>query len=192
MNTARPAIPEADLLAIADRVEVVAGKVVPMSPVGGLHQIVSGNVYDILRAFAVRHKLGWVVSDGLLFLLERDSVGVRGARVPDVAYIRRERIPKDWDLQKPFPSAPDLAVEVMSPSDTAGEVMERVQDYLRANTQEVWVLYPNTRQLLRHMQGEAVVYRYEAGDSFTSPLFAGLTLDIDSFFNVPDWLFEAD
>ena len=192
MNPTRTAIPEAELLAITDRVEVIAGKVVPMSPVGGLHQIVSGNVYDVLRPFAVRHKLGWVVSDGLLFLLAHDNVGVRGARVPDVAYIRRERIPKGWDLQKPFPYAPDLAVEVMSPSDTASDVMARVDDYLTADTQEVWVLYPNTRQLMRHLRAEAVVYRYEAGDSFTSPLFEGLTLALDAFFHIPDWLFEAE
>lgn len=80
------------------------------------------------------------------FITARDPDTIRA---PDVSYVRAERIPEDvpegfWEL------APDLAVEVVSPGDTAVEVREKVREYLAAGVPMVWVMYPGTREVIVH------------------------------------------
>jgi Uma2 family endonuclease len=69
----------------------------------------------------------------------------RRVRYPDVSFIRRERMPPTGPARGHCRVVPDLAVEVVSPNDTAEEIRERVADYLRVGTQMVWVIYPNVR-----------------------------------------------
>ncbi len=75
------------------------------------------------------------------FLIGRNPDTVRA---PDVALVRAERIPESEPVGF-FPGAPDLAVEVLSPSDAAGDVLAKVQDWLDAGCRAVWVLDPQTR-----------------------------------------------
>ena len=56
-----------------------------------------------------------------------------------------------------FPGAPDLAVEVLSPDDRAGEVLEKVRDWLAAGTRSVWVVDPRTRTVTVHRGPTQVV-----------------------------------
>ncbi len=82
-------------------------------------------------------------------------------RGPDVAFVSRERLPERayeepgfWHL------APDLAVEVISPSNTAAEIHEKVREYLDAGTSLVWVVDPRTRTVAVHRSpGETTVLR---------------------------------
>jgi Uma2 family endonuclease len=68
------------------------------------------------------------------------------ARIPDVSFIVKERLPKDW-LHYPV-MAPDLAVEILSPTDSFEATMEKVAEYLRQGTQIVWVVITSTREVL--------------------------------------------
>jgi Uma2 family endonuclease len=63
--------------------------------------------------------------------------------VPDAAFISKARAA--GVSGKTFPGAPDLAVEVISPSETPRSVADKVQRYLRAGRQLVWAVYPNER-----------------------------------------------
>ena len=63
--------------------------------------------------------------------------------IPDISYISTDRLPGDWS--KPFSDAPNLAVEVISPTDTIFEIEEKVFAYLEAGTQLVWVLKPRSK-----------------------------------------------
>jgi len=171
-------------------IEVIDGEVVEMSPVGGLHHVVAGNIHDILKFYVKQNDLGFVFMDGLLYLLHKIDEGIKGARVPDVSYIRKENIPKDWQLEKPFPGAPDLAVEVMSPNDSANATLKRVRDYLDAGTEDVWVVYPEQKEVHQY-QGRlpTVANLYQNDDRIAAEnLFPGLEIITASFFVLPDWM----
>jgi Uma2 family endonuclease len=65
-------------------------------------------------------------------------------RAPDVGFVAKERLTGPIP-DKYFPFAPDLAVEVVSPSDTAQDIREKVLDFLKAGTRLVWVVYPESK-----------------------------------------------
>lgn len=71
----------------------------------------------------------------------------RRVRYPDASFIRGERLPAEGLLRGHSRITPDLAVEVVSPNDTAEEIDGRVKDYLRVGTPLVWVVYPATRSV---------------------------------------------
>lgn len=124
--------------------ELVKGEVVEMPPPGIVHGGIAVNIASPLHTHVRRHNLGRVIVEGG-FCLECWPDTVRG---PDVAFIRRERIPSEGLPQAFFAGAPDLAVEVVSPSDTAAELEAKVHDYLRAGSQQVWVAYPHSHRVV--------------------------------------------
>lgn len=182
-------ITEAELMALGSnaRVEVVDGEVVAMAPVGLEHQFVGGNFYDPLRAFVKAHNLGFVFYDGLIYLLHQHGQGLRGARVPDVSFVRKGLIPKGWDIKRPFPGAPTLAIEIVSPDDDAEDLLKRTRDYLRAGSEQVWIAYPSEREIHQHKQGADTVRIYtQAGDAIdVDGLFPGLVLTVEEIFKLP-------
>ena len=172
------------------RVEVVNGEIVTLPPNGLLHQLIANNLRDALSDYVKPRGLGLVLGDGLLFLLDKDEAGIRGARVPDVAYIRKEDFAPDADLEKPYPSAPTLAIEVMSPQDTTEATLARIRDYLDAGTVEVWVVYPRQREVHQYTAANRATVAVYRGDDMidTTALFPGLKLVTASLFILPDWL----
>ena len=162
-TTLQSFITEADLLhqgANDAFFEVLHGEPIPMSPIGLLHALIVNNIYDALAPFVKAHKLGIVFGDGLIYRMEGTPDNVRISFVPDASFIRQGRIPKDFDIRRPFPGAPDLAVEVMLPSDDASVLIAKVREYLRLGTEQVLVIYPEAREVHQYKQGESVVYTY--------------------------------
>jgi Uma2 family endonuclease len=76
------------------------------------------------------------------FILARKPDTVRG---PDVAFVSKERFEQSRDTVKAFAGAPDLAVEVLSPSSTSAAMHAKVADYLAAGTRRVWVVDPEAQ-----------------------------------------------
>ena len=71
-------------------------------------------------------------------------------RGPDAYYVSAERGPSDGAPEGFWIIAPDLAVEVVSPSETVEEVRQKIHDYLAAGTRLVWTVYPRTREVVVH------------------------------------------
>src|SRR5574341_1066376 len=191
-ETVQPGITEEDLLRLGaeDRlIEVINGEIVEMTPVGFLHHIITENVHEVLKTFVKLHRLGHVFMDGLIYVLKRDKRGrVIKSRVPDTSFIRRGRVPKDFDLKRPFPGAPDLAVEVVSPDETAEDIIAKVRDYLEAGSEQVWVLYPDHKELHQYINGDSTVHTYQFSDTLaTDALFPGLVISISDSFSIPDF-----
>ncbi|NWF67604.1 MAG: Uma2 family endonuclease [Chloroflexi bacterium] len=169
-------------------VEIVDGEIVEMHPAGGVHHFIGGNVHDPMKVFATKHQLGFVFMDGLLFHLFREGKRLKGARVPDVSFIRRDRIPKDWDIEKPFPGAPTLAVEVMSPDDDSEDVLKKVREYLAAGTEEVWVIYPKQREVHQFLHDNKHITTYTDGDDvIVSTALAGFSMALREIFALPSF-----
>jgi len=103
------------------------------------HAQIQVRVARALAEFVERHDLGVVLTD-CGFLLSRNPDTVRG---PGVAFVRRERYDPERAEREFFPGAPDLAVEILSPSNRPGDVHAKVADYLAAGSLLVWVLDPS-------------------------------------------------
>ncbi len=80
---------------------------------------------------------------GLQFTLPDDPAQIRGA---DGVYVPPEQLAAvGWDGESYFPAVPALVIEVISPSETAADVAEKVQDYLAGGARRVWCVYPRRR-----------------------------------------------
>jgi Uma2 family endonuclease len=189
MATVSQALTVDDLMRLGSetRVEVVSGEVVEMTPVGGVHAFIVDNLYRLLYPVVSAHNLGYVVTDSLIYILSAGTEGVRVARVPDVSFVRKENIPPEWDIERPFPGAPTLAVEVMSPDDQFEDVVAKVHDYFDAHAEEVWVVLPRQKTVYRYRRDESQVQTYRDADTIdVSALFPGLFLALADIFALPD------
>lgn len=131
-----------ELFAMPDdgfRYELVRGELRKMTPAGGRHGYLALEIGAELRNHVKAHELGRVFAAETGFLLASDPDTVRA---PDAAFVRRERIEEVGLVDGYWPGAPDLAVEVISPSDTYTEVEEKVIDWLEAGTRMVVVVNP--------------------------------------------------
>jgi len=123
------------------RAELVRGVLVVREPPGGRHGSVTMNLALRLGNHVEREGAGQVFAAETGFTLAR---GPDTVRAPDIAFVRRERLPKPIPVG--FPEfAPDLVVEVLSPGDRPGEVLAKVGDWLDAGARLVWVIDPERR-----------------------------------------------
>lgn len=125
------------------RLELTDGRLVREPRPGARHGWLAGQLFRSLDAYAREKGRGLAVIEAG-FLLSVDPPTVRG---PDVAFISDLAIPPDEIPTGFWTVAPQLAVEVMSPSNSAAEIQERVVDYLAAGTSMVWVVDPHTRSV---------------------------------------------
>ena len=112
--------------------EYIKGELVPMSPPTMEHGEISVNIIVSLTPHVRENQLGRVYTAATTFKL-----GERAVK-PDVAFVSTARLPENRRQNSPVP--PDLAVEIPSPSDLLMRVSEKVQAYLDAGTQMVWVI----------------------------------------------------
>jgi Uma2 family endonuclease len=122
--------------------ELVRGEVVQLSPPNFEHGYICLNIGSILRDYAKRSGLGAAVGNDAAVRTTRDPDTLRGA---DVAYYTYDRFPRT-ERKAVIPKvAPDLAVEVNSPSNRPGETRQKVTEYLNAGVLMVWVVDPESR-----------------------------------------------
>ena len=119
--------------------EVIDGRVVEKQM--GAHEAwLTKVIYDLLNPYVKANSFGCVVQE-MIFNLRPT---VNRERRPDVAFISFER----WARNRPVPQTrswavvPDLAIEIVSPTNTADEVAEKLEEYFRVGVRSVWVVYP--------------------------------------------------
>lgn len=134
------------------RYELVRGRLVREPPAGFEHGRITIRVGSLLHRFVEERGLGAVATADPGFVLEEDPPTVRA---PDVAFVARERLP-EGPITGFARFAPDLAVEVVSPSDRTSEVHEKVLDWLDAGTRLVWVVDPAARAVISYRSREDV------------------------------------
>ena len=146
----------ADLLKLPEngmRYELVEGELRAMTPASGAHGLVTGRLFLALGQHVQTHGLGELFTEATGFQLRRDPDTVRCS---DIAFVRAERLPPEGLGPGFLELAPDLAVEVVSPSDTVSELGEKVEEYARAGVRAIWVVDPTNRTVTTHEAGHTV------------------------------------
>lgn len=121
--------------------ELIEGKLFIMSPAGFRHGRFVMRIAFAIESFVQTHQLGAVLAAETGFLLE-DERGKETVLAPDVSFIRADRLPAQ-DAIGFGTIAPDLAVEVPSPRQTAAYMALKAQKYLDAGVEQVWVIFPD-------------------------------------------------
>lgn len=103
-------------------------------------------------------------------------------RAPDFAFISNRRIPKKLPRTSYWPGAPDLAVEVLSPSDRTGEVDEKITEWLTAGAQAVWVVDPKLQIVTIHQAGKRVQIRSVGELLQGDPVVPGFSCPVAELF----------
>ena len=127
------------------RLELVGGALVREPQPGALHGLVAMNVLRALDAHCRAHR------SGMAFVEVGYALDARGlVRRPDVSFLLPAHLPEGDFPEGVWRRPPDLAVEVVSPTNAAAEIEQKVAEYLAAGSAEVWVVYPRTRTVVVH------------------------------------------
>lgn len=122
------------------QLELIDGEIVIMSPSSAKPSMVGAIVLAYLSQFVREHDLGYVSgADGAYELSPGNTLA------PDVAFVAKARLPKTPD--RFFPLAPDLAVEVVSPTDSIKKTRRKAAKYLAAGTKLVLIVYPDDQTI---------------------------------------------
>lgn len=120
--------------------ELVRGMLVREPRPGPYHGRTQARLAHKLESFLEQHPIGAAFTD-VGVVISREMRTVRG---PDVAYYSLERLPKPLPSRGFLEVLPDLAVEVVSPSNSLSDVLEKVTEYLDAGVRLVWVVDPRS------------------------------------------------
>ncbi len=157
--------------------ELVRGEVIEIMPGVYSHGSVANRVGTKLGLFVDANDLGDVVGAETGFRLSANTL-----RAPDAAFISKAKLATITQPDKFLPFAPDLAVEVVSPGDTATEIQDKVSLYLEAGTRLVWVIYPDLRQAVVHRANRTAQTISHDGALGGEDVLPGLSLALSDLF----------
>lgn len=189
----RPALgtaTEADVPAIHDHegrlYELVDGILVEKG-MGFLESLLAAALIALLRAFVLQRRLGIVTGEAGTMRLAAGLV-----RIPDVAFIAWERLPNRRILSQPIPDVvPNLAVEVLSVSNTAGEMLRKRQEYFDASVQLLWQIDPQSRTVEVFTSPEHATFLHAAQTLDGGSVLPGFSLPLHTLFAELDLQGEA-
>jgi Uma2 family endonuclease len=167
---------ESDLL-----YEVVDGHIVEKEPLGAYEILVGSFLNTCLDGFARANNCGRAVSE-MLF----DFGTGLAQRRPDVAYVSYDRWPRPRRVPRTqaWAVVPELAVEVISPSNTFEEVVNKVHEYFQAGVQHVWVVAPPQQQVYVY-KSPSHIRVLNVQDAVTGdPFLPGFCLKVSELFDV--------
>ena len=134
------------LLAMGDigPCELIDGRVVRMNPIGRSHAYVAANLSMTLNQFVRQHKLGEVLVGEIGIFIQRGPDRIRAA---DIAFVSTERLVQTTESGY-LKTAPDLVVEIISPSDRWQDVRAKLEEYFAIGVDRVWIVEPDNRAVL--------------------------------------------
>ena len=150
-----------------------------MPPAGGEHGSVSGAVAVIVGSHVRARKLGRSYTADTGFLIRHDPDTVRA---PDYGFVSWDRLPQGTQDKGFVDLAPEFAVEVVSPSDTATEINAKVEEYLAAGTLLVWVVYPDSRSVMAYRSLREVEVLHTGDELDGRPVFEDFRIHVDELF----------
>ncbi len=187
MNT--PTVPFAEKLITGEelalipglgRCELVAGKIVTMSPTNWKHGDFVSEIDWHLRSFVKKHGPGKVLTGEVGIYVRHDPDYVRGA---EVVFISSERIAQITS-ESYLDVAPELVVEVISPSNTWQEMRDKIEEYFAIGVAWVWIVEPERRQVLVYRSPTEMTALSEPDTLKGEGVLTGFSLPLAELFAV--------
>jgi Uma2 family endonuclease len=159
------------------RWELVEGELVAVSSPTLEHQLVVQRILFALMLYFAKNPGGLVAADVEFALSDANRVR------PDVLVLLGERAATLNRSRVPIPGAPDIAVEVISPSERTSDSMRKVETYLRHGVQEIWQVFPTLRQVVVFTPRES--RRLAPAETLATELLPDFALTVSSLFETP-------
>jgi Uma2 family endonuclease len=176
-----------DLPGNADkRFELIDGEIYEVPSGTLLHSMIIKLLWKLLVIFTDDHKLGETFGDRTEYNLPNGNTVI-----PDISFVAADRMPP---LAERFMYlAPDLAVEVVSPSNTQDALRKKIKGYLESGTRRVWLVYPEDREILIYWQQADGITAYRTlgiGDTLSGEdVIPGFSVNVADVFpqtNTPE------
>jgi Uma2 family endonuclease len=155
--------------------DLIGGEVVKVPPASLVHDLIKNRINELLiEYFRANPQLAMkpLVEIGA-------QVSSADAFIPDVSVVTRSRLSGEGRV---FQGAPEIAIEVVSPTDTAKHLKRKVKAYLEGGSQSVWIVFPEDRSVMVHTAGS--VRELKIDQSITDPLLPGFSSPVAAFFEL--------
>lgn len=159
--------------------ELVEGELCEMPVANSEHSEIENRLSILIGHYVMRHKLGRTYSGNAGVVVERDERGdtIRGL---DFVFLRAEKAPRRLPPGL-ISIAPDLAIEIMSPSNTVSDTNLKIEQLLRMGCPQVWIAHPDLRRVDVHSRDGIEIYRED--DTLSAPdILPGFELGVADIF----------
>jgi len=164
------------------QIELVRGEVVAVPSPGAIHNVIANLLFHLLYTFASEQRLGIVFGDNMGYVLSR---GPDTVRIPDVSFVAWDRVPEAGIPDGSWQIPPNLAVEVVSPSDQTADVNDKAREYVASGVSLAWVLWPKRRVVSVYTRNQMVRElglddELDGGDTLP-----GFSVRVSTLFDIP-------
>ena len=141
----------------ADRcLELVEGEIIDVPCPNPIQAWMLVEISSQLEVFVTKSDYGRVLGGNVPFILEENPDGRDTLRGIDIAFVSFSTFPGPLTWE-PFRVPPDLAVEIISPSNTASDIAKKIQQLFDAGTELIWIVYPDLRAVAVHTLDGAIM-----------------------------------
>ena len=172
----------ADYLALPEikqRYEIIDGELIMTVAPNVKHQMVSGNLYSQLRPSIEKRSLGLLLYAPVDVIIQRDPLRTRQ---PDLLFVRAAR---SEIIRDQIEGAPDIVIEILSPSNSRTDILDKLADYAKIGVPECWIVAPQgaTVEVLVLAQGQYQRFGlFGLGNKIKSSVLSELDLMPDEIF----------
>ncbi len=152
--TQRITVEEFETMPLEGQWELIDGELVAMSPSADEPSSIGAVILILLGQYVLAHRLGRMYNSegGFVLFPDRDTV-----RAPDVAFVRSDRAPQGEARKHFVRLAPDLVIEVLSPSDRPSDVVAKIEMYKEAGVPLIWLVDPDVMTVTVIAAGQGAV-----------------------------------
>lgn len=162
------------------RYEIVYGEVRQRAMPSPMRGRIQAEIAAELRNFVKANNLGVVYTETLF------EFAANLSRIPDVAFISFARFPETGEEKgSRWHIAPDLAVEVISPTDDYEDVQEKITEYFTFGVRQVWIVSPESKTLTVYFSRTVVKILTENDVLSGDEILPGFKLNLSEVFAVP-------
>jgi Uma2 family endonuclease len=168
-------------------VEYIDGELILVSPTVSGSNFIAHILLFALRDYVKPNKLGEAYVEAAYAMVDTPQ-WVKGSLIPDVMYYRQDRIDTyraatpDW-REKPYLLVPDLVVEVISPTDLASKLDQKIAQYMKDGVQMLWKINPEQRTVVVHRAGSNQQIMLTVEDTLDAgSVIPGFSIPVASLF----------
>lgn len=162
------------------RYEIVYGEIKERSMPSPIHARIQAKLAAKLVPHVEENNLGVIYTEALFEFAEKLS------RIPDVAFVSFERFPESGeDESSRWHIAPDLAVEIISPTDDYEDVQEKITEYFTFGVRQVWIISPESKTLTVYFSRTEVKILTETDELKSEDILPDFRLNLSEIFQVP-------